>query len=240
LHGRLWLWNLPDGRDHNVTQTHLGIRSVSYSPDGQTLSLGGYRGTASIVDSEGGPKRSWPAHALRVNDVALSPDGKTLATASQDRTVRFWDVATGKEGLVLQRGDAEPWSVAFRPDGNTLAVGYKDGSAVLRDIPSSRDRLILGGHAVSDVAFSPDGKSIATANWDRTVCLWDASDGRRVATLKGHEHAVKSLAFSPDGKTLATCDGDEGGKTDYPSAVRLWDLPGGRLRSVIPNPGGRL
>jgi len=55
--------------------------------------------------------------------VAISPDGKTLASGSKDKTVKLWDVATGKEVVTL-KGHTDPvLSVAFGPDGKTLASG---------------------------------------------------------------------------------------------------------------------
>jgi WD40 repeat protein len=53
--------------------------------------------------------------------VAFSPDGKILASASHDKTVKFWDVATGKERATLQEHTQAVMSVAFSPDGRMLA-----------------------------------------------------------------------------------------------------------------------
>jgi len=41
-------------------------------------------------------------HTGAVVSVAFSLDGKTLATGSWDRTVKLWDVATGKERATLK------------------------------------------------------------------------------------------------------------------------------------------
>jgi WD40 repeat protein len=53
--------------------------------------------------------------------VAFSPDGKILASASHDKTIKFWDVATGMERATL-KGPKAVRSVAFSPDGRMLVV----------------------------------------------------------------------------------------------------------------------
>ena len=48
---------------------------------------------------------------------------------------------------------------------------------------------VLKGHEnmLTSVAFSPDGTRLATGSADRTARLWDASTGKELAVLKGHE-----------------------------------------------------
>ena len=164
-------------------------------------------------------------HTDAITSVAFSPDGKTLASGSYDRTIRLWDVTTGRPiGQPLTGHNGEVTSVAFSPDGKTLASGSADASVRLWDVTTGRPiGQPLTGHngEVTSVAFSPDGKTLASGSYDGTVRLWDVATGRPIRQpLTVHNSWVFSVAFSPDGKTLASGNAD--------GTVRLWDVATGR------------
>jgi WD40 repeat protein len=107
--------------------------------------------------------------------IGFSPSSRLLASASSDRTIRLWDVATRKQlGQPLQ-GLGIVYRVAFSPDGKLLASTSEDKTVRLWDVSTHRPFQPLQGHSdtVIGVAFSPDGKLLASASHDHTVMLWD-------------------------------------------------------------------
>src|SRR5262249_46001941 len=152
--------------------------------------------------------------------LAFSPDGKVLAAADTDGSggsIRFWDVAAGKE---LRRSRVErvaAFTVAFAPDGKTLAAAYgsdplkawdtegksydsSDSAIALRDAVTGKELRLLRKDLILGraLAFSPDSKLLA-ARSGGAFRLLDVATGADVGRRPAHEGPVMSVAFSADG-----------------------------------------
>ena len=93
--------------------------------------------TACIWTTTGRKLHSLEGHTDRLRTVCFSPDNNLLATGSEDRTVRIWEVESGKCLQVLAGFAERVWSVAFAPDG-TLACGCEDGTIWLWEAHTAR------------------------------------------------------------------------------------------------------
>ena len=165
------------GEAAGTLSTTLGddeVKRLAFSPDGKTLagaagSMHNLHLPSTIVlwdAASHGTPRVLRGHSASITTLAFSPDGKTLAAGCADQTVRFWDVATGREAGRLEVDPEWPEAIAYAPDGKTLAVA--SGEALkLWDLPANRLRAVLepDGFGVQSLAFSPDGRTLAAVGF---------------------------------------------------------------------------
>ncbi|AKZ58756.1 putative membrane protein [Streptomyces ambofaciens ATCC 23877] len=185
--------------------------ALSFGPDGRTLVSGG-PDSVRVWDLSARPPTGTPLGAGSVA-VALAPDGRALATATEDNTVAFWDLATHRRvGETPIDHTAQITAVAWSPDGTTLATASRDDTVRLWDTAAhERIGAPLRGHrgGVTSVVFSPDGKTLATGGNDHTVRLWDVATERQIGDpLEGHGAGVTGAAFLPGGTALLSWAGD--------------------------------
>lgn len=115
---RLHVWDLNAGRHQSIPTEHGGLlTSVSFSPDGNHLvSLGRHSDSAiRIVDTKDFDViRRYQAHELCGAMIRYSPDGRWLVSASDDESIRLYDLSLpyqprrGHENMVNKPAVANP------------------------------------------------------------------------------------------------------------------------------------
>ena len=216
-----------------VQGSDLGaVYGVAFSSDDGAVFACGQDGKARLI---AGPKpdgttagntatrlREFLGHNGSVTSLALTPDRSLLITGGEDKTVRVWEVASGKQLRSFQghMTSDQTWisAVAVRGDGKQIASGWVDGTIRLWDLTSEDEHRAFTDATESlwAVAFSPDGKRVAAAGSDLAIRVYDPETGKLEATLKGAKSPITSLAFLPDSNRLASAGGDQ--------AIVIWDV----------------
>ncbi|MDQ2860434.1 MAG: WD40 repeat domain-containing protein, partial [Pseudomonadota bacterium] len=170
-------------------------------------------------------------HRGAVHSAAFSADGRRIVTASDDRTARIWDAATGAQLAVLAGHGGAVESAVFSPDGRRIVTASQDGTARIWDGATGAQLAVLSGHGgpVYAASFSPDGRRIVTGSGDKTARIWNAATGAQLTVLTGHEQTVGSAAFSPDGGRIVTASFDK--------TARLWNAATGAPLTVLTGHG---
>lgn len=201
--------------------------AAKFSPDGNIFALGSFDGSVYLYQSNG--KLIAQLTGMQTRDIrglSFSPDGKRIASTGKGKSVRIWDVASGKLIGKFYAHQDDILRVNFHPDGRKLLTGSKDGSVKLWDSYRGVELLTLNpknvgnnspnkeSGAIQDTSFSPDGNLIVTAK-NTTIALWDLQ-GNLLSSAIAHDQELYSVKFHPNGTQLLTSGRDE--------MVKLWQI----------------
>ena len=145
-------------------------------------------------------------HVSKIGDIIVTDDGEIIS-ASDDKTIRVWDIETGKEKrkILGQIGAdyGEIYAIALSPDKKYLAVGgflgkfggegKNVGRIRIYNYQTGELEKILYGHedAINDLSFSLDGKYLISGSSDKTAKIWNVKNNfRLVDTINFHSQPI--------------------------------------------------
>ncbi len=202
------LWNLATRKEGpSLAGQPCETESVTFSPDGELLAASSQEGVVIWRTATGKFHSSFKCWGI--SPITFSLDGKTIASAGRDKSVRLWELITGKERLRFEgNGPRDIWAVAFDPSGTKLATGGEDTTVLIWDV--------TGGTTQSENAKSSAGDF---ERWWGELAGEDAAKAYRaiwslvrsgdlaVAFLKNHvQPAPAQVNHIPD--LLAQLDSD--------------------------------
>jgi WD40 repeat protein len=140
-----------------------------------------------------------------IKTIAISPHLPVVATGSEDKTIRLWNLDTGTEIGILTGHQKSVETIAFYPhQSGLLFSGDRSGQIKLWQVDPAEELISIDSQQgkVNCLAISPDGKSIISGGSDQTIKIWcfGLSDERSIdylVSLKAHQLAVNGIAFNP-------------------------------------------
>lgn len=158
-------------------------------------------------------------HISTVTAVAFTRDGKYVVSASHDKSIRIWDLATGRTTRTIRgwRGDFDEgqiYAMAISPDDQYLAVGGVMGRPTEHTIYRSGGR---GGSSYGGTRY--------TYEHVNAIRIFDFQTGVLLKTLEGSDGRVVSLTFSPTTNHLIS--GDTSGH------ISVWAVSPVQMKRVL-------
>ena len=223
--GEVVVWTLPEGTIQRRWRPHPGHSgTLCFLPGSGDLITMRIGAAMARWDIETGAKRAERALEEGLGTrLATDRAGTRIAVGGMNGAVVLLDAATLATACAVQGHTRQVTGLAFHPREPVLATVSSDqrlrlwNAADLAPIRSSaqEDPSLGWSEGLLSVTFSPDGTRIAAGSYTGRILLWDTSDLRPCARLKGDPSWVTDVFFDPPGERMFTALSN--------GTVRIWD-----------------
>jgi WD40 repeat protein len=178
--------------------------------------------------------RNLVGHSDYVNACAVTADGRRVVSASSDKTLKVWDLESGRALVTLDGHANSVNACAVTPDGQRVVSASDDGTLNVWDVESGRILATLRGcvSRATACAVTADGHRVVSGSDDGTLELWDIEGGHVLATLEGHAGRVNACVLTADGRCVVSASDD--------GTLKLWDVENKCVLATLEGHAGRV
>jgi eukaryotic-like serine/threonine-protein kinase len=194
----LWLVPFAGGPLRRLAAYPGEIKQTVWSPDEQTIAVGGEVQDIKLIDVATGGVRDLRGHTDANYMLQWSRDGRRLLSASDDATARVWTVADGSS-IALRGHDDDVNHARFSLDESAVVTASYDGTARVWRIDEPGSRTLVEVDRIVDLRLEGDRALVATPH---EVSWWNVASGRRVPIFSWAEQGLGRAQASPDGEHL--------------------------------------
>ena len=168
------------------------------------------------------------AHRHYMQEIDLSHDGRLVVSASRDRAIALWDIASGQ---IVGSVDGHPGlieDVVLAADGNRVFSAGERGTIYQWAMPEGAQQRLYRAHrdTITTLGLGADDTRLLSASRDGSAIVWDTGTGSQLVRAE-HGSPLTAGAISPDGRNFATADRFGG--------LALWDAVTGDARWRLPS-----
>ena len=212
------------------------VVAVDFSRDGTLLATGGgipsRNGEVHVWKVEdGSPVLSLSdAHADGVNGVEISPDGKLVASASADKFVRVFDIASGETRIQCEGHTNHVLGVSWRSNSRMLASSGADNTIRIWNADTGEQIRSIGGYnkQVSAVRFVGQTSTTVACSGDNIVRMNNSDNGGTIRNFGGAADYMYAVDGSPNGQVVVAAG--------YDGVLRIWNGTNAQSLQVIEAP----
>lgn len=169
-------------------------------------------------------------HSDWIRSLAFSPDGNMILSSSNDKTVRLWDIHTGRLLYLLTGHRERIKAVGISRDGlllscsaDSIVKAWDKEDFTTKKVSNSHYTIHASSKPITLVNALPVSPNMqhpcfATGAEHGKISFWNLETGQWIRTIPAHSSSVFSLAFSPDVKLLAS--------GSFNSTIKVWQVAG--------------
>jgi|GEM_PF-4393793 len=199
------VWDFQSRKHRDLPSIDDTFWSMDLSPDGRIAVACGDGQTVYVWDTKTATLRHrMKGHAHKIWGACLIKDGTFLVTSAWDRTLRVWDLNTGRETTVIHKRFGSSRALTALDDDHVLGgfTGHADrpSDICVINLTTGHTRQRMKGHhsMVTDVALNRDKTRVLSCSTDRTLRLWDLERGEELWQIFLEGGWLEATCFSAD------------------------------------------